>query len=163
MCDQLRLRPACAYAQSDQSICLSLEYSMTVQLLTEYHVELLGLNAACTSSFESTLVKIPHCWKSHIAAHISRTNSTSATKTAKRNELVCMKFYFSSLIPSRKHLGQHMRIWYFRMICVKSSLNIYTQLPSVARRLKTDKNRSFRNRENFNICKQQIIESFHGN
>ena len=35
MCDQQRLRPACAYAQSDQSLCLSLEYSMTVKLMTE--------------------------------------------------------------------------------------------------------------------------------
>ena len=34
MCDQQRLRPACAYAQSDQSLCRSLEYSMSVKLLT---------------------------------------------------------------------------------------------------------------------------------
>ena len=30
MCDQQRLRPACAYAQSDQSLCKSLEYSMNI-------------------------------------------------------------------------------------------------------------------------------------
>ena len=30
---------ACAYAQSDQSLCLSLEYSMTAKLLTEHHLE----------------------------------------------------------------------------------------------------------------------------
>ena len=30
-----------AYAQSDQSLCLSLEYSMTVQLLTKHHLEFL--------------------------------------------------------------------------------------------------------------------------
>ena len=29
--------------QSDQSLCQSLEYSMTVMLLTEYHLEFLGL------------------------------------------------------------------------------------------------------------------------
>ena len=29
------LRPAGAYAQSDQSLCLSLEHSMSVKLLTE--------------------------------------------------------------------------------------------------------------------------------
>ena len=33
MCDQQSLRSACAYAQSDQSLCLSLEYPMTVKLL----------------------------------------------------------------------------------------------------------------------------------
>ena len=34
MCDQQRLRPACAYAQSDKSLCSSLEYSRSVKLLT---------------------------------------------------------------------------------------------------------------------------------
>ena len=34
MCDQYRLRSACAYAQSDQSLCSSLEYFMSVKLLT---------------------------------------------------------------------------------------------------------------------------------
>ena len=35
MCDQQRLRSACAYAQSDKSLSKSLKYSMTVKLLTE--------------------------------------------------------------------------------------------------------------------------------
>ena len=43
MCDQQRLRPACAYAQSDQSLCSSLDYSMTVKLLTEHHLEFQSL------------------------------------------------------------------------------------------------------------------------
>ena len=34
-CDQQSLRSACPYAQSDQSLCKSLEYNMTVKLLTE--------------------------------------------------------------------------------------------------------------------------------
>ena len=42
MCDQQRLRPACAYAQSDQSLCKSLEYSMNIKLLTEQHLEFLS-------------------------------------------------------------------------------------------------------------------------
>ena len=70
LCDQQRLRPACANVQSDQSHCLSLEYSMTVELLTEHHLEFLSLIGGCTGSSESTLVKMPHCWKSHVAAHI---------------------------------------------------------------------------------------------
>ena len=40
--DQQSLRSACAYAQSDQSPCLSLEYSMNVKLLTEHHLEFLS-------------------------------------------------------------------------------------------------------------------------
>ena len=49
--------------QSDQSICLSLEYSMTVRLLSEHHLEFLSFTGDCTGSYESTLVKMPHCMK----------------------------------------------------------------------------------------------------
>ena len=70
MCDEQSLRSACAYAQSDQSLCLSLEYSMIVKLLTEHHLECLSLEVDCTGSSESTLVKMSNCWKSHAAAHI---------------------------------------------------------------------------------------------
>ena len=70
MCDQQRLRPACAYAQSDQSLCKSLEYSLSVKLLTEHHLEFLTLKRGCRGSSESTLVKMPHCWKSHVMAQI---------------------------------------------------------------------------------------------
>ena len=74
MWDQQSLRSACTYAQSDQSLCLSLEYSMTVKLLTEIHLEFLSLKAGCRGSSESTLVKIPHCWKSHVTAHFMTIN-----------------------------------------------------------------------------------------
>ena len=70
MCDQQKLRSACAYAQSDQSLCLSLDYSMSVKLLTEHHLEFLSLKGGCRGSSDSILVKMPHCWKSHATAHI---------------------------------------------------------------------------------------------
>ena len=70
MCDQQSLRSACAYAQSDQSLCLLLEYSMDVKLLTEHHLEFLCLKGGCTGSSEPRLVKMPHCWKSHVTAQL---------------------------------------------------------------------------------------------
>ena len=69
MCDQQSLRSACAYAQSDQSLCWSLEYSMSVKLLTEHYLVFLSLQGGCTGSSESTIVKMPHYWKSHVAVH----------------------------------------------------------------------------------------------
>ena len=39
-------------------------------LLTEHHLEFLSLKRGCTGSSESTLVKMTHCWKSHVAAQI---------------------------------------------------------------------------------------------
>ena len=70
MCDQQSLRSTCTYAQSDQSLCLPLEYSMSVKLLTEHHLEFLSLKGGCIGSSESTLVKIPYCWKSHVVVQL---------------------------------------------------------------------------------------------
>ena len=42
---------------------------MLVKLLTEHHLEFLSLKGGYTGSSESTLVKMPHCWKSHATAH----------------------------------------------------------------------------------------------
>ena len=78
MCDQQSLKSACAHAQSDQSLCSSLEYSMIVKLLTEHHLEFLSFKGVCTGSYESTLVKMPHCWKSRVMAHILASICTVA-------------------------------------------------------------------------------------
>ena len=43
---------------------------MNIKLLTEYHLEILSLKGGSTGASESTLVKMPHCWKSHVKAHI---------------------------------------------------------------------------------------------
>ena len=40
---------------------------MIVRLLTKHHLERLSLNG---DSFESTLVKMPHRWKSHAMAQL---------------------------------------------------------------------------------------------
>ena len=71
MCVQQRLRPACAYAQSDQSLYYFLEYSMTLRPLTKYHLEFLSLQGGCTGSSESTLVKY-HIVGNHMSLLIFR-------------------------------------------------------------------------------------------
>ena len=80
MYDQQRLRPACAYAQSDQSLCVTFEYSMSVKLLTEHHLEFLSLKRGCTGSHESTPVKMPLCWISHGMAQILKTTPHELTQ-----------------------------------------------------------------------------------
>ena len=69
MCDKHRLRPACAYAQFDQSLCYSLEYSKPGKLLTEQHLEFLFSKGGCIASLEFIHFKMPHCWKSHVGGH----------------------------------------------------------------------------------------------
>ena len=56
-------------AQS-MSVKLLTAQSMSVKLLTAHHLEFLSLKEGCTGSSESTLVKIPHCWKSHVVAQL---------------------------------------------------------------------------------------------
>ena len=80
MCDQQRLRTACAYAQSNQSLCKSLEYTMNVQLLAEHHLEFLSLKGGCLVWSESTLVKMSNCWKSHASAHLEEESAIVFTK-----------------------------------------------------------------------------------
>ena len=43
---------------------------MSVKLLPEHHLEFPYLKGGRTDTSESTLVKMPHCWKSHVAAKI---------------------------------------------------------------------------------------------
>ena len=45
---------------------------MTVKLLTEHHLEFLSLTGGYIGWSESTLVKMPHCWKSHVVAQIGK-------------------------------------------------------------------------------------------
>ena len=59
---------------------------MGVKLLTEHHFEFLSLKGGCTSSYESTLVKMPHCWKSCVTAQLC-IGGTTHTKTTKNNGL----------------------------------------------------------------------------
>ena len=41
---------------------------MSVKLLTKHHLEFLSLKGGCAGSSESTFVKMPYCWKSHVVA-----------------------------------------------------------------------------------------------
>ena len=59
------VRPAKA-----QSLCWSLEYSMNTKLLKKHNLEPLSLKGGCRGSSESTLDKMPHCWKSRVTAHM---------------------------------------------------------------------------------------------
>ena len=44
---------------------------MNIKLLRKHHCEFLSFTGGCKGLPESTLVKIPHCWKSHVTAQIA--------------------------------------------------------------------------------------------
>ena len=78
---------------------------MPNKLLTEHHLEFLSLNGGCTGSSESILVKMPHFWKSHAAAHISLQMhvfkyhyvTTSHTTTSKTHTQLVIRFLRCSI------------------------------------------------------------------
>ena len=46
-------------------------HTRSLKLLTEHCLECLNFKGGCTGSPESTLVKMTHCLKSHVMAHLS--------------------------------------------------------------------------------------------
>ena len=58
---------------------------MAVKLLIEHTLEFPSLKGGCTVSYESTLVKMRHCWKSHVLSICMRM------KRVKEN---CETLYF---------------------------------------------------------------------
>ena len=70
LCATSKVSERPAHMRSLIRLCWSLEYSISVKLLTEHHLKFLAYKGGCTGSSESTLVKMPHCWKSHVTAHI---------------------------------------------------------------------------------------------
>ena len=55
---------------------------MSIKLLTEHNLEFLSLKGGYTGSSESTLFKMPHCWKSSVTAHICMLVSREAVEAA---------------------------------------------------------------------------------
>ena len=49
---------------------------MSVKLLKGQFLEFLSLKGDCIGSSESPLVRVPHCWKSHVVAQLSLSLSS---------------------------------------------------------------------------------------
>ena len=62
---------------------------MSIKLLTEHHLEFLSLKGGCTDLSESIYVKLPHCWKSHVVAHLLITIIVAADGLANTVSLKC--------------------------------------------------------------------------
>ena len=86
---------------------------MTLKLLTEHHLEFLSLKGGCTGSSESTLVKIPHCWKSRATAHIVLITSIENI-LSKEN----LRLYVSP-ISTRCSNGQSVVEYCLKMVCLR--------------------------------------------
>ena len=78
---------------------------MSVKLLIEHYLEYLSLKGGCTGLSESTLVKMPHCWQSHVTAHFNFQSSGTWKMIicfSKENTVLraCIKPDLVSVIPN---------------------------------------------------------------
>ena len=85
---------------------------MSVKVLTKHHLEFLSLKGGCTGLSESTIVKMPHCWKSHVTAHIfswgAPTRSLSGPVLFATFRLMSM--LYNQEIMEGRHYGQKMGV-----------------------------------------------------
>ena len=82
-----------------------LEYSITLRPLTEHHLQFLCLKEGCTGSSQSTLVKIPHCWKLYVAAHVVFINIKIQAKVGSvlhrtAGNYICTGYNFNPFKPN---------------------------------------------------------------
>ena len=75
---------------------------MTVKLLTEHHLEFLSAKGGCAGSSESKLIKMPHCWKPHVAAQMTILLDQMAIFTKSVHHHI-RTFFFYRLVPRWCH------------------------------------------------------------
>ena len=89
---------------------------MTMKLLSEQHFVFLSLIGGCTSSSESTVVKMSHCWKFHVVAQLIYCNClhTSDTKlklgvaSGRKNGPAKVSMYLQDLISCKAILYKNI-------------------------------------------------------
>ena len=88
---------------------------MTVKLLTEQHLDSLPLKGDYTGSSESTLVKMPHCCKSHIMAHIMMTKNRGFITQGDKEHTSSVKFGTARALETNiRHQSAGERFMSFR-------------------------------------------------
>ena len=88
---------------------------MSVKLLTEHHLAFLSLKGGYTGSTESTLVKMPHCWKYHVTAHFENKMARSCI-TRGIWKVLSMVFYLSNLFTNPIMFGINLKNYLFSML-----------------------------------------------
>ena len=86
---------------------------MSVKLLTEHDLEFLSLKGSCTGSSESTLVKMPHCWKSHTTAQLNMVrvchNYSSHTNLRHQDKVMSQYIFATKYFLAHLSRGNNLR------------------------------------------------------
>ena len=59
---------------------------MAIKFLTDHHLEFQSLKGGYKGLYESTLVKMPHCWKSHVTAQMQKSDNDSVQTAGQEHE-----------------------------------------------------------------------------
>ena len=89
---------------------------MIVKLLTEHHLEILRLKGGCIGLSESTLVTMPHCWKSHVTAQLMPS----------RSSVMCDKLKYSSQVFKFTYYPDNLNIMSSDKINLINSSTMYS-------------------------------------
>ena len=76
---------------------------MSVKLLIEHHLAFQRIKGGCTGWSESTLVKMPHCWKSHVMGHfmyIQKVQTSLCILKSDQNLCCSLLSRYNSGLPS---------------------------------------------------------------
>ena len=84
---------------------------MSVKLLTEHNLEFLSLKGGGTGSSESTLVKMPHCWKSHVTAQLRHIVFVLFFLFQTRKETHVPDSPFIRMWPTRQTVRSIISVW----------------------------------------------------
>ena len=75
---------------------------MSVKLLIELNLVFLSLTGGCTGSSESTLVKMAHCWKSHVTVQIEDVDIAGVHTNHCASQVICPSVRLSIQILTRE-------------------------------------------------------------
>ena len=101
---------------------------MTVKLLTKQHLEFLSLKGGCTGLSESTLVKMAHCWQSHVTAHMYNvtkdypkfiiSNQKEETISIQRVYSIQPFLFFDKMHQEFRRENSHLIVNLHKLICI---------------------------------------------
>ena len=93
---------------------------MIVKLLTEHHLEFLSLKGGCTVCLSLNLSKMPHCWKSHVTAHLFSAGQLADKDEEKDsfNTRMTLSSISSSIPESEKKKQINCMYWVMRRFVI---------------------------------------------
>ena len=134
--EQLRRRPACASAQSDQRICYSLICKLSYLDLLRVKFNFLASPCSCEDCFESRFVGNPEARFCRVAAHFSFHRYVfliHQIEVSKYVDKECLSHHMQSRSLIGTYVGLHLNIMSGQILCsIKLQQSLFRSCLSIA-------------------------------